>query len=175
VEFALVAPLALVVLLGSIDIGRLIYTYNAISSAARDGARLVALRSQLSSDCLPLQRMEQVGQGFSLAPDPNSIANQSVNTDPNNPGSGGPTTPPPGTGYIYIWPAAATAAPQDGINSSGVKNCRSATQRAGTGAEMKQVAVEIEYAFRPLTPLINAVLPQGGIIIRTISVVQTEY
>jgi len=175
VEFALVAPIILFAVFGSIDLGRLIYTYNAISSAARDGARLAALRAQLDSDCLPLQRMVQVGQAFPLVPDPNSVANQAVNTDPNNPGSAGPTTPPPGEGYIYIWPAAATATPQLANNASGVPNCQSATQRGGAGAQVKHVAVEIQYVFAPLTPLIGAVLPNGGITIRTISVVQTEY
>jgi hypothetical protein len=170
VEFALVAPLILFVVFASIDLGRLIYTYNAISSAARDGARLVALRAQLESDCLPLQRMEQVGQGFPLVPDPNSIANTTVNTDPNNPGSAGPITPPPGRGYIYIWPAVATADPPDGAGY-----CGSTTQRGGAGSQVKHVAVEIQYVFQPLTPLLNSVLPHGGITVRTISVVQTEY
>jgi TadE-like protein len=174
VEFALVSPLILFVVFASIDLGRLIYTYNAISSAARDGARLVALRAQLESDCLPLDRMEQVGQGFPLVPDPNSIAD-TANTDPNNPGSAGPTTPPRGNGYIYIWPAVATAEPQDGTNGSGVKNCDSTTQRGGAGSQVKHVAVEIQYVFQPLTPLIGSVLPHGGITVRTISVVQTEY
>jgi TadE-like protein len=175
VEFALVAPIILFIVFAAIDLGRLIYTYNAISSAARDGARLAALRSELESDCLPLQRMEQVGQAFPLLPDPNSIANQSVNTDPNNPGGVGPTTPPPGSGYIYIWPAAAAADPQNGTNSSGVPNCAGTAQRGGAGANVKHVAVEIQYVFQPLTPLIGSVLPHGGITVRTISVVQTEY
>jgi hypothetical protein len=175
VEFALVAPIILFVVFAAIDLGRLTYTYNAISSAARDGARLAALRAELESDCLPLQRMEQVGQAFPLLPDPNSVANQSVNTDPNNPGGVGPTTPHPGSGYIYIWPAAAAAAPQNGTNGNGVPNCDGTTQRGGAGAQVKHVAVEIQYVFQPLTPLIGSVLPHGGITVRTISVVQTEY
>jgi hypothetical protein len=175
VEFALVCPIIIFLMFAAIDIGRLIYTYNAISSAAIMGARLTALRAQLDSDCLPLQRMVQVGQGFPLLPDPNSISNPAVNTDPNNPGGAGPTTPPPGTGYIYIWPAAAEAAPQLSNNSSGVPNCQSGTQRGGAGATVKHVAVEIQYTFQPLTPLIGAVLPHGGITLRTVSVVQTEY
>lgn len=175
VEFALVAPIVLFVMFATMDLGRLIYTYNAISSAARDGARLAALRAQLDSDCLPLERMVQVGQAFPLEPDPNSIADQTVNTDPNNPGSAGPTIPPPGIGYIYIWPAAAEATPQLADNTSGVPNCQSATQRGGAGGQVKHVAVEIQYVFKPLTPLIGAVLPHGGITIKTISVVQTEY
>jgi Flp pilus assembly protein TadG len=175
VEFALAVPLIFTVIFATVDLGRLIYTYNAISSAARDGARLVALRPQLFSDCLALQRLEQVGQAFPLLPDPNSVANQTVNTDPNNPGATGPTTPPLGVGYIYIWPAAATAVPQDSTNGGGVRNCDNTVQRGGAGSQVKHVAVEIQYVFRPLLPLISRLLPNGGVTIKTISVVQTEY
>lgn len=40
VEFALVFPLLLLMLFGIIDAGRLIYTYNTVANAARNGARV---------------------------------------------------------------------------------------------------------------------------------------
>jgi Flp pilus assembly protein TadG len=40
VEFALVLPIFLLMLMGIVDAGRLIYTYNTVSNAARDGARV---------------------------------------------------------------------------------------------------------------------------------------
>src|SRR3954451_12155333 len=40
VEFALVLPVLLLILFGIIDAGRLIFTYNTISSAARNAARV---------------------------------------------------------------------------------------------------------------------------------------
>src|SRR3989442_3505147 len=39
VEFAVLAPVFFLLLLGTIDLGRAVYTYNAISNAAREGAR----------------------------------------------------------------------------------------------------------------------------------------
>ena len=39
VEFALVLPVLLLVLLGTVDAGRLIYAYNSVSNAAREGGR----------------------------------------------------------------------------------------------------------------------------------------
>jgi len=39
VEFALVAPVLLVILLGVVDLGRAIYYYNTLSNLAREGAR----------------------------------------------------------------------------------------------------------------------------------------
>jgi Flp pilus assembly protein TadG len=164
VEFALVSPLFLLLMFGAIDFGRLIYTYSAISSASREGARLIATEPQQQSDCTAIARMEQVGQGFPLRVDPQSLAG---NTDPNNPGAPyQPSTPPPGIGYIYIWPAVATATPQDqGTNCTGA-------QRGGS-TTVKHVAVEIQYHFVPATPLLQQIAPD--IVVKTISVVQVEY
>ena len=39
VEFALVFPLFMLLLFGVIDVGRLVYVYNAISQGAREGSR----------------------------------------------------------------------------------------------------------------------------------------
>jgi Flp pilus assembly protein TadG len=48
VEFALVLPVFLLIVFGLVDAGRLIYTYNTLSNAARDGAR-VAIVNQSTS------------------------------------------------------------------------------------------------------------------------------
>ena len=116
VEFALVSPIFLFIVFSAIDISRLLYAYTAISSAARDGARTASLASSQFSDCQIIQEVELVGQGFPVRMDPNSLAG---NSDPNNPsGPLQPTTPPPNTGYAYIWPAVATADPPDGSCTS---------------------------------------------------------
>ena len=39
VEFAVLAPIFFLLLLGTIDLGRAIYTYNSIADAAREGTR----------------------------------------------------------------------------------------------------------------------------------------
>ena len=162
VEFALVSPIFLLVLFGAIDISRLLYTYAAISSAARDGARTASLSGSVFSDCQIIQEVELVGQGFPVRMDPNSIAG---NSDPNNPsGSLQPTTPPSNVGYAYIWPAVATANPPD-------SNCSSSSQRA-ISPTVKHVAVEIQYHFTPLLPFVSSFAP--NIIVKTISVVTTE-
>jgi Flp pilus assembly protein TadG len=158
----MVAPLFLLIMFGAIDIGRLLYAYTAISSAARDGARTSSLQTSLFSDCLVIQELEAVGQGFPVIMDPNSLVG---NSDPNNPtGSLQPTTPPPNVGYAYIWPAVATGDPPD-------SNCNSSTQRA-ISQTVKHVAVEVQYHFVPLTPLISNLVP--SLIVRTVSVVTIE-
>jgi len=162
VEFAMVAPIFLLIMFGAIDIGRLLYAYSAISSAARDGARAASLQVSLFSDCQVIKDVELVGQGFPVVMDPNSLVGDS---DPNSPsGALQPTTPPPNVGYAYIWPAVATADPPD-------SNCGSPTQRA-VSQSVKHVALEIQYHFVPLTPIISSLVPK--VIVKTISVVTTE-
>jgi hypothetical protein len=162
VEFALVLPLALLLILFAIDIGRYVYTYSAISAAVREGARLVSTSESLDSDCYAINLMEEVGKGFPLTVDPSSIVG---NTDPNNPsGSLQPSTPPRGAGFIYIWPAVATGLPPE-------SNC-SGTQRGGSQT-IRHVAVQAEYNFVPFTPLVSQLT--NGFIVKTISVIQVEY
>ena len=162
VEFSLVAPVFLVVMFAAVDIGRLLYAYSAISSAARDGARTASLQASQFSDCQIIDIVEKVGQGFPVRMDPNSLMG---NSDPNNPsGALQPTTPPPNVGYAYIWPAVATADPPE-------SNCNSSNQRA-ISQTVKHVSVEVQYHFTALTPFIAALAP--NIIVKTISVVATE-
>ena len=162
VEFSLVAPVMLLILFSAVDICRLLYTYTAISSAARDGARTASLSGSLFSDCEIIAEVEAVGQGFPVRMDPNSLVGDS---DPNNPsGALQPTTPPPNVGYAYIWPAVATAAPAD-------NNCNSGAQRA-VSPSVKHVAVEVQYHFTPLLPFVGTFAP--NIIVKTVSVVTVE-
>jgi Flp pilus assembly protein TadG len=162
VEFALVSPIFLLIMFAAIDISRLLYAYTAISSAARDGARTASLSGSLYSDCQIIQEVELVGQGFPVRMDPSSLVG---NSDPNNPsGPLAPTTPPPNVGYAYIWPAVATANPPE-------SNCDSVAQRA-ISSSVKHVAVEVQYHFTPLLPMISGFAP--SIIVKTVSVVTTE-
>lgn len=146
----------------SIDFARLIYTYAAISWAARESARVVSMLPQASSDCLALTTAEGIARGFPLKADPNSVVG---NQDPN--GSGTPNanpTPPAGQGLIYIWPAVATANPPE-------SNCSGSAR--SIAPSVQDVAVQIKYTYLPLMPLIGSFLPP--ITITTISVIHTEY
>ncbi len=162
VEFALLAPLVMYMLLVTVDFGRLIYTYGAIAWATREGARLASLEPQKVTDCPIYQRIESYAQGFNLSPDPNSIYR---NTDPNSPSAPlQPTTPPPGQGYIYIFPAVAGVAPQDVF-----PNCAGSPRK--TAKKATPVSVMVQYTYTPLVPLISV----PNFTIKAISVVQTEY
>lgn len=162
VEFAIILPFILFTVFFCIDAGRLVYTYNAISSVARDGARTASLSTELQSDCRTLSRVEAAGRGFPIVADPNSIVG---NTDPNNPGALAPTAPTTGQGYVYVFPAVATGDPPD-------SNCASSATRQWGTAQIHDVSVEIQYKFIPLTPLATNLL--GGITVKSISVEQVE-
>jgi Flp pilus assembly protein TadG len=167
VEFALILPVLLFVICFCIDAGRLVYTYNAISSVARDGARTASLGTQFESDCLTLSRVEAAGQAFPINADPNSIVG---NSDPNNPGALAPTSPSLGKGYVYIFPAVATADPPD--SSSSPDNCDSTSPRQWGTAQIHDISVQVQYQFVPLTPLVGQWL--NGITVKAISVEQQE-
>jgi Flp pilus assembly protein TadG len=158
VEFVLVAPIAIAMILLLIDFSRLVYTYAAISWASREGARLVSLAPNINTDCPALRRVEQVGRGFPIVADPNSIAG---NQDPNGVGSPGPTTPAAGQGYVYIYPAVASTPPDT--------NCTGPARQPNS----HDVAVEVQYGYTPIVPIFRTFIPD--ITIKTISVVHVEY
>ena len=168
------SPLLFFIVFALIDVGRLVYIYNSISSASREGARLVALGPQLYSDCDPMNRMRTVAQTFTLQQDPNSIADSTKNLDPNTnpmPAGAGPTTPAAGKAYLYIYPAVA---PSTSVcDSSTQRNCPPNMTLAGSATNINAVAVEIQYSFQPLTPVISSLFP--SVDVRTISETPPDY
>ena len=160
VEFAIVAPFAVLFILLLIDFSRLVYTYAAISWAAREGARMISLSPNINSDCGALRRVEEVGRGFPLVADPNSVAG---NQDPNGSLSPGPTTPAAGQGYVYIYPAVASTPPD--TNCSGGSRPQDISH--------PDVAVEVQFGYTPIVPMFRTFIP--NITIKTISVVHVEY
>src|SRR5207237_7822882 len=72
VEFAVLAPVFFLLLLGTIDLGRAVYIYNAISNAAREGARAgVPYDTPLPTNATVAAAVQsKLGGGFSLSLDP---------------------------------------------------------------------------------------------------------
>ena len=71
VEFALVLPILLILLLGILDFGRAIYAYNSVSNGARSGAR-VAIVNQDLGDITEAVEAEAFGlDDVDVAFDPN--------------------------------------------------------------------------------------------------------
>src|SRR5256714_13477016 len=93
VEFAVLAPIFFLLLLGTIDLGRAVYIYNTISDAAREGTRAaIPFDSPLPSNAAVVAAVQsKLGGGFTL-PVANPCARQPA-------GGRCPTGPPvPHTG-----------------------------------------------------------------------------
>jgi Flp pilus assembly protein TadG len=67
VEYAIVFPVLMLMLLGIFEFGRIIYSYNAISNAAREGARLAILPAP--------ENRANLDEAVSLGPTPCPSAN----------------------------------------------------------------------------------------------------
>ena len=80
VEFALVIPVFLLIMMGILDFGRAILAYNTLSNAARDGAR-VAIVDQSVSGGVPIGAQEAADQAIGLGLDPSADVDV-VYTDP---------------------------------------------------------------------------------------------
>ena len=94
VEFAILAPIFFLLLLGTIDLGRAIYIYNTISDAAREGARAaIPFDTPLPTNANVISAVQsKLGGGFTLSTDP-CLA---------SPPCASPTTPTtPNSGYIW--------------------------------------------------------------------------
>jgi hypothetical protein len=105
-EFAVLAPVFFLLLLGTIDLGRAVYVYNTIADAAREGTRAaIPYDNPLPSNTTVVAAVQsKLGGGFTLSVDP--CAGQPVGV--NCPGT--PTTP--NTGLIYYGPGIGTVGQQ---------------------------------------------------------------
>jgi Flp pilus assembly pilin Flp len=125
VEFAVLAPIFFLLLLGTIDLGRAVYTYNAISNAAREGARsAVPFDNPLPTNASVIAAVQsKLGGGFTLNTDPCLVS----------PPCASPTTPTtPNTGYIWY---------SGGIGQS-------------TGTP-HAITVKITFLFQPWVPIVR--------------------
>jgi Flp pilus assembly protein TadG len=169
VEFALVAPVLLLLLFGIIDFGRIIYAYITINQAVNEGAR-VAIRD---SPLLPSNADVEA-----------AVRAHAVDVVLSNPCPNGPittATPPDNTGWIAITepnpPSAVEVLSPSLQNAPGGQQWRtntascSATNPAHNHAPLQ---VTIRYSFVPITPLIQQAAA-GRIIISAAATYRTEY
>lgn len=177
VEFAIIAPLLLVLLFGIIDFGRVIYTYITINQAVNEGVR-TAIRdsAQLPSDGDVETAAKRHAVDVSLA----------------NPCPNGPITsavPPANQGWLYItepFVAGTTDtieqlsptlqnAPGGGTGGNPLwKNATSSCSAINPAHGHASLQVTIVYNFVPITPLIQQWFT-NHIVIEAAAVYRTEY
>jgi hypothetical protein len=134
VEFAILAPIFFLLLLGTIDLGRAIYIYNTISDAAREGTRAaVPFDTPLPTNNTVIGAVQsKLGGGFNLQVD--------TICEGQPPGGGCPTTPTqPNTGLIWLSPGIGTPGRQS-------------------------VTVKISFLFQPWVPIVRDAAGNGVVI-----------
>jgi hypothetical protein len=169
VEFALVAPLLLLLLFGIVDFGRVIYTYVTLSQAVNEGAR-VAIRD---SALLPTNADVE-----------SAVKTHAVDVALANPCPNGPitaTAPPPGQGWIFITepdpPATVESLSATLANAPGGQgwaNTAGSCSATNPAHSHEPLQVTIYYNFVPFTPMVRQVTA-NSIIISAAATYDTEY
>jgi TadE-like protein len=177
VEFAIVAPLLLVLLFAVVDFGRVIYIYVTLNQAVNEGVR-VAIRA---SPLLP-----------SNADVETAVKQHAVDVSLANPCPNGPitsATPPANQGWLYITepnpPSTVESFSPTLENAPGGQTWLSAAGPAGhqsnAGCSATNPAfghaplqVTIWYNFVPITPLIQQWFT-NHIVVKASAVYLTEY
>ena len=170
VEFALTAPVFLLLLMGVVDLGRVIYYYSTIDQAAAEGAR-VAIRD---SPLLPNNNAVLT-----------AVKTHAVDVVLANPCPNGPIPtgrPSPNTGWVYITEPNPSSTiettqpyPMDAPGGQVPPKAATASCSAVNPASGHMpLTVTIVYNFVPLTPLISQAAADH--ILLTVSVTyRTEY
>ena len=169
VEFALIAPILILLCFAIVDFGRVIYVYATLNQAVNEGARTAIRDSPLLPTNLDVQRaVRQHAVDVSLA-----------NPCPNGPITS--ATPPANQGWIYITepnpPSTVETLSPSLENAPGGQlwgfdtgSC-SATNPAHNHAPLQ---ITIRFNFVPFTPLIRQ-LTANSIIITASATYATEY
>jgi Flp pilus assembly protein TadG len=172
-EFAIVAPILLLMLFGIIDFSRAIYIYGTLVAAANEGAR-VAIRAStpLPTDADVLTAAQSSAQSLILAnPCPNGPLPPITGAGAQNPNGD--------SGWVFITepnpPSTVEAsptfdAPGGQAPSVGTASC-SAVNSMSSGTYPLQVTVRYNYSF--FTPLLEQLAP--NLILQAYATEYTEY
>jgi len=165
VEFAMIAPFLVMILLMVLDCGRAAYAYSTLAAAAREGARAaITTGNNRPDNSRATGAVELNAIGLSLN------TGTCVNDQP-------PASPvmAANTGLVYVGapadaPAGSPNAPAGQAPSAGGVCGPVVPSYAGHNP----LAVTIKYNFQPLTPLGSQFFP-NGIVMTVTSTMDTEY
>ena len=168
VEFAIVAPLLLLLIFGIVDFGRVVYIYITLNQAVNEAVRVAVRDSPLLPTNADVERAARI----------HAVDVTLANPCPNGPITGG--APPANQGWIYITepnpPSTVESLSPTLENAPGGQmwafdngTC-SATNPAKNHAPLQ---VTIRYNFVPITPIIQQFA--SNIIIVAGAVYRTEY
>jgi Flp pilus assembly protein TadG len=167
IEFALVSPVLLLLLFGTIDIGRAIFYYDTLNHAAREGARVAAR----ASNQLPSNSDVR-----------NAVTAQMVGVPVTAPCPQGPvtsSTPPSNAAWLYITEPAPPStvessppanAPGGEYGSPAAGGCSAVNPATGND----QLQVTLRFNLVLITPIV-AQATANHVVISAAAVYRTEY
>jgi len=184
-EFALIAPVILLMTFGIIDFGRGLYFYITLQQAANEGAR-VAVRASDFIDangvgCSPPAYVHcwPTDADVATAVQVHAVTEVLANPCPNGPITG--TAPPPGQGWIFITepdpPATVESLSATLANAPGGQgwaNTAGSCSATNPAHSHEPLQVTIYYNFVPFTPMVRQVTA-NSIIISAAATYDTEY
>jgi hypothetical protein len=182
VEFALIAPVILLMTFGIIDFGRGLYYYITLQQAANEGAR-VAVRASYFIDPNGATHTWPTDADVATAVQVHTVSEVLANPCPNGPipngGNpvGSPQLPPSNTGWIFITDPSAAGngvpnGPRGGLGSLPAPGpgCNTITPAVGN----EPIKVTLWFNFQPITPMIQQVVG-NRIVIIGYAVYRAEY
>jgi len=167
IEFALVSPVLLLLLFGTIDIGRAIFYYDTLNHAAREGARVAARASNaLPTNADVLSTVNGQLQGVPV-------------TMPCPQGPVTSSTPPGNAAWLYITepapPASAESSPPP--NAPGGEYASTATggcSAVNPASGNDQLQVTLRFNLVLITPIV-AQATADHVVIQAAAIYRTEY
>ena len=167
IEFALVSPVLLLLLFGTIDIGRAIFYYDTLNHAAREGARAAARASnQLPTNADVLNAVNAQMQGVPV-------------TMPCPQGPVTAATPPANSAYLYVTepapPSSAESSPPPnapGGEYAAIAVSPCSAVNPATGNDQLQVTIRFNLVL--ITPIV-AQATADHIVITAAAIYRTEY
>jgi Flp pilus assembly protein TadG len=174
-EFALVAPVLLLVLFGVVDFGRAMYYYITLNQASNEGVR-VAVRASNYIDANNVRHSWPTDDDVLAA-----VQAHAPSVLLANPCANGPINqalvPPPNTGWIYITDSTTS----DGSGTPNAPAGGGGSFVPGPGcstpvpaANNYPLKVTIRYNFVPMTPLLSQAVG-NRVILTAYAVYRTEY
>jgi hypothetical protein len=181
-EFALIAPVILLLTFGIIDFGRGLYFYITLQQAANEGGR-VAVRASYFVDPGGATHTWPTDADVAAAVQAHAVTEVLANPCPNGPipnngvAQGSPQVPPSNTGWIFITDPTAAGngtpnGPRGGLGTLPAPGpgCNAITPAVGNEA----IKVTLWFNFQPLTPIIQQVVG-NQIVITAYAVYRAEY
>ena len=181
-EFAIIAPVILLLTFGIIDFGRALYLYITLQQAANEGAR-VAVRASYFID--PAGTAHTWPNDTDVA---NAVQGHAVTMNlanypacPNGPlpnggnPQGSPSLPAPNSGWIFITDPTGSGYPNGprgglGLYPAPGPGCNPIQPAVGN----EPIRITLWYAFQPITPLIQQAVG-NNIVISAYAIYRAEY